>query len=235
MNSDLDQEITVKSHDEVFVLADQFNQIGCSLKALIDEKDKTIEDFTNLRNRICQRKLQDSIQAQEKAYNELQNTQSQLIQSEKMAGLETMVAGVCHEINNTINFVYANMPILEGYLVDLKKLIQAYEEDLSIEEITELKEEIDLEFLLEALGTMIGSCRIDSTLIIIHNRFKDMNLLTNAADAIEKREKSGSRLGRMKVLSIFQYEIVVKGFQEKSYLISLFLFSLLNRLVKVQV
>ncbi len=253
----LDQEIAVKSHDEVRVLADQFNQMGRSLKTLIDEKDKAAENLrqltVELEDRVKSRtseiesanvKLQGSIQAQEKAYNELQNTQSQLIQSEKMAGLGTMVAGICHEINNPINFVYANMPILEGYLADLKELIQAYEEDLSMEEISDLKEEIDLEFLLEDLGAMIGSCRegaervrqivldlrnfsrldeaeqkeadihqgIDSTLTIVHNRFKDkitvhkkygeipsilcypgqlnqvvMNLLANAADAIDEK------------------------------------------------
>ena len=176
------------------------------------------------------------------AYDELQQTQSQLIQSEKMAALGTMVAGVCHEINNPINFVYANMPILEGYLNDLKELIKLYKEGADKKEIEAFEQEIDLDFLLSDLDSLTGNCQegaervrqivldlrnfsrldeaeqkeadihegIDSTLTIVHNRFKNriivhrefgeipkilcypgqlnqviLNLLTNAADAVE--------------------------------------------------
>jgi signal transduction histidine kinase len=75
-----------------------------------------------------------------------------------MAGLGTMIAGIAHEITNPINFVYANMPILANHLKDLKKLLRAYEAGTSSQEIEMLKEEMDLDFVLDDLDTLIGNC-----------------------------------------------------------------------------
>jgi signal transduction histidine kinase len=56
-------------------------------------------------------------------FKELQQKESQLIHSEKMASLGQLVAGISHELNNPISFIYANMQILEGYISEIKMLI----------------------------------------------------------------------------------------------------------------
>ncbi|MBP0006775.1 MAG: GAF domain-containing protein [Cyanobacteria bacterium SBC] len=92
---------------------------------------------------------------------DLQKTQTQLIHSEKMAGLGQLVAGVAHEINNPINFIYGNLTYVRDYTQDLIDLIQLYHEEKpeNIERISEKVEEIDLEFIVEDLPNLISSMK----------------------------------------------------------------------------
>ena len=59
----------------------------------------------------------------QKLYNELKNTQSQLIHSEKMASLGQLVAGISHELNNPISFIYANVKQLKSYHKHIEGLL----------------------------------------------------------------------------------------------------------------
>ncbi|WP_190486001.1 PAS domain S-box protein [Microcoleus sp. FACHB-831] len=93
---------------------------------------------------------------------ELQRTQTQLIQTEKMSSLGQMVAGVAHEINNPVNFIYGNLLHTADYTSDLLGLIQLYQEAYPQPtlEITDKIESIELDFLTEDLPKMLHSMEV---------------------------------------------------------------------------
>ncbi|MBD2772769.1 PAS domain S-box protein [Iningainema tapete] len=105
---------------------------------------------------------QNQAQQLERTLQELQKTQTQLVQSEKMSSLGQLVAGVAHEINNPVNFIYGNLTYTDEYIQDILSLLklyqQAYPEPKS--EIQEFMEAIDLDFLLSDLPKMISSMRV---------------------------------------------------------------------------
>ena len=91
-----------------------------------------------------------------------QQTKAQIIQTEKMASLGQMVAGVAHEILNPVNFICGNINYISTYSNDLIQLL-ALQEQHSTDptgEIAQLKEEIELDFLLEDLPHAIESMRV---------------------------------------------------------------------------
>jgi GAF domain-containing protein len=93
---------------------------------------------------------------------ELQQTQSQLIQSEKMAGLGQLVAGLAHEINNPISFIYGNIPYVTEHTEDLLKLVHLYQQNypLAPVEIQKQVAELDLEFIANDLPKLLNSMMI---------------------------------------------------------------------------
>ena len=90
---------------------------------------------------------------------QLQKTQLQLIQSEKMSVLGQLVAGIGHEINNPIGFIGANISHIEQYTNDIFNLLKLYKKKMPAPDldIINLEEEIDLEFLSEDLPSLLKS------------------------------------------------------------------------------
>jgi PAS domain S-box-containing protein len=93
---------------------------------------------------------------------ELQHAQSQLIQSEKMASLGQLVAGVAHEINNPINFIYGNINPAIEYASDLIDSIELYQQHYPDpdEDIADAAEEMDLEFLKSDFPKLLDSMKL---------------------------------------------------------------------------
>ncbi|HEY9848046.1 MAG TPA: GAF domain-containing protein [Leptolyngbyaceae cyanobacterium] len=105
---------------------------------------------------------QSKAEALEKALYDLQQAQSQLIQTEKMSSLGQLVAGVAHEINNPVNFIYGNLTYANKYTQDLLNLIGLYQKSYPepTPEIQERVEDIDLEFLLEDMPKILSSMEV---------------------------------------------------------------------------
>ena len=91
-----------------------------------------------------------------KAHLELQETQSKLIQSEKMASLGRLVAGVAHELNNPISFVYGNVHTLKRYGERLKRYLQAVHAETDKESIAKLRQELRIDHILDDLESLIA-------------------------------------------------------------------------------
>ncbi len=100
--------------------------------------------------------------ALELALDKLKRTQAQLIQAEKMSSLGQMVAGIAHEINNPISFIYGNLTPARHYCQDLLSLVELYQQTYPHPplEIQKLVEEIDLDFLVEDWQKLMDSMQV---------------------------------------------------------------------------
>jgi two-component system, NtrC family, sensor kinase len=112
--------------------------------------------------------LRESAQSERQAHEELKKAQSQLVQNEKMAALGQLVAGIAHEINNPLSFVYNNVVVLERDVAALRDLLLLYKEaePLLARELPEVAarlnaraEEIDLPYTLENLEGLTSRSR----------------------------------------------------------------------------
>ncbi|WP_420316169.1 YfiR/HmsC family protein [Ekhidna sp.] len=99
---------------------------------------------------------------------ELQDTQSQLVQSEKMASLGTLTAGIAHEINNAINFVYSGIHVLSDKFTEIRpvisKVTELKEDDAelnkSIHELSKVRKEVEYDEAQGIIDQMINSIKV---------------------------------------------------------------------------
>src|SRR5688572_17668183 len=157
----LDQRVQIRSSDEVGILGATFNDMARALSAREDELQELNKNLENI-VRLRTLELEDSNEALKKAYLDLQNAQEQLVQSEKMASLGQLVAGIAHEIKNPLNFIYGNTGFLADYTQRLRNILEAYEKLPSItseerEQIETLKNQVNYSFIKEDLQTLIDN------------------------------------------------------------------------------
>ena len=97
----------------------------------------------------------------EQTLQELKRTQTQLVQNEKMISLGQIVAGVAHEINNPVSFIYGNLKYANRYARDLLELLQVYQQQYPDPgpEIEAIAEDIELDFLVEDLPNLMKSMK----------------------------------------------------------------------------
>ncbi|BAY26444.1 response regulator receiver signal transduction histidine kinase [Calothrix sp. NIES-2100] len=109
--------------------------------------------------RTLEQRVQERTAQLTQSVRELQQTQLQLIQSEKMSTLGQLVAGIGHEINNPVGFISGNCSHIEQYVNDLLRLIHLYQEKLPHrdQDIDELVDEIDLDYITQDLPKLLAS------------------------------------------------------------------------------
>jgi len=101
------------------------------------------------------------IAERDKSLRELKQAQSRLVQSEKMSSLGQLVAGVAHEINNPISFIYGNMLHVEQYCQTLVSMVQLYQQAYphATPAIQQRAEELELDFVCDDVAKLTSSMR----------------------------------------------------------------------------
>ncbi|WP_201297018.1 ATP-binding protein [Billgrantia tianxiuensis] len=203
---------------------------------------------------------------------DLAEVDAQLLQAEKMAAIGQLAAGVAHEINNPIGYVFSNLKALAGYVEDLIKIIDAAEKVSSLEELKSLIEKLEYSYIREDVQALISESEegigrvkniitalkdfshieeetflpadlhrgLDSTLSLASNELKykadivknygdipeieclpsqlnqvALNLLTNAAHAIEGRGTITLSTGRTDDMVWFEVEDSGRGIKSE--------------------
>jgi two-component system NtrC family sensor kinase len=149
---------------------------NCTFLPLKDEKGKvefvviTLQDCTD--NALIQQRLAEAItisdeerRKQQELIVKLEDAKNQLFQSEKLASIGQLAAGVAHEINNPIGFVNSNLGTLERNVTDLMKLMAVFESkeaelpEAAQQELRKIKKDIDFEYVKEDLADLINESK----------------------------------------------------------------------------
>lgn len=138
----------------IFLSINIAKPVDKTLKIMIQELELARDNLEN--------KVELRTQELTEALKNLKSAQSQLVQSEKMSSLGQMVAGIAHEINNPVNFIYGNLTHTNEYIEELLGLLELYQKQYPHPaiQIKKRAEEIDIQFLSEDLPKILASMRL---------------------------------------------------------------------------
>ncbi|MCA9402275.1 MAG: histidine kinase [Candidatus Omnitrophica bacterium] len=204
-----------------------FEAINAAYEAS-DEDRRLMEKSMDISSREMFQVNQDLRQkeaALREALLRLQQTQQQLIQSEKLASIGQLAAGVAHEINNPLSFVSANVQVLERYLEDFGRIFAYLDKNRHvdtadaesaagyIQELNKLQDEIDIDGITRDLGELLEETRdgLERVKRIVHD------LRTFARE--DKGERETVRLDKVidRALSIASNEVKYRAEVVKDY------------------
>lgn len=131
-------QLPVTTNTEIGILTEAFNEMSYKVYQMRLDLKKKIKELENTNT-------------------ELLEAQTKLVHSAKMTSLGQLVAGVAHELNNPIGFIYSNMSLLKEYADSLFSVIDS--QDQKQPETIELKKKIDYEFIKTDLPRLIKSCQ----------------------------------------------------------------------------
>ncbi|WP_260446867.1 ATP-binding protein [Nostoc sp. 2RC] len=188
--SNFNLQAPVTSEDEVGILAISFNQLIQQVKRLLAEQYEANQKL-EVYSQTLEEKIEERTQALRQknidlkhTLQELRRTQSQLIQNEKMSSLGHLVAGIAHEINNPVNFIYGNLKHTDDYTQQLLWLLELYQKHYPYPEpeIQNAKQEADIEYLTEDLPKILSSMKIGA------NRIREIVLSLRIFSRLDEAE-----------------------------------------------
>jgi len=146
-------------------LADRINILKKQKEEEQYEKLEILKENQQLirgQNVLLEEKVKIRTEELEETLRNLQNTQIQLINQEKMASLGQLTAGIAHEINNPINFVSSSISPLKRDIADLLEIVNAYRDkggqEFSVttkKEIKDLEEDLEFDYILEEINQLL--------------------------------------------------------------------------------
>jgi signal transduction histidine kinase len=236
-------KIKNSAYKEIDILVNSFNEMASKLEHM----------YSYLENKVRERTKEIVAKSEklEMANKEIKEAQTLLVHTEKMRSLGELVAGITHEINNPINFIYGNLIHLSSYSQNLLAIIDKYNElkkhlpEEDIKRIDKILEELEYNFISEDLPSLIKSCKdgaertknivldlksfsrseemvineidvhkeIDTTLNILHNKYKNKITLHKEYGDVPNIEAYGGQLNQvfMNILDNASYAIKEQG------------------------